>query len=145
LIGQRPGEVAKMQPEEITTYQGKPVWKIPAHKYKTGREHWVPLTAPVLELIEPGLKNDYVFFSDYHGGARLDRLRARVNDVRKADGRKPMAQCVLHDLSAYFAAVAAFSINAATSCACERKIAWLPGSSMTSDCARFVMIARGPG
>jgi hypothetical protein len=27
---------------------------------------------------------------------------------------------------AYFAAVAAFSINTATSCACERKIAWLP-------------------
>jgi len=40
---------------------------------------------------------------------------------------------------AYFAAVAAFSINAATSCACERKIAWLPGSSMTCDWARFAM------
>src|SRR5262245_31577901 len=40
---------------------------------------------------------------------------------------------------AYSAAVAAFSINAATSDACERKIAWLPGSSMTCDCARFVM------
>src|SRR5262249_6335533 len=38
---------------------------------------------------------------------------------------------------AYFAAVAAFSINAATSRACERKIAWLPGSSMTCDWARF--------
>jgi hypothetical protein len=42
-------------------------------------------------------------------------------------------------LSAYSAAVAAFSINAATSGACERKIAWLPGSSMTCDCARFAM------
>src|SRR5262245_57872214 len=40
---------------------------------------------------------------------------------------------------AYSAAVAAFSINAATSGACERKIAWLPGSSMTCDCARLVM------
>ena len=40
---------------------------------------------------------------------------------------------------AYFAAVAAFSINADTSCACERKIAWLPGSSMTCDWARFAM------
>jgi Cytochrome P460 len=40
---------------------------------------------------------------------------------------------------AYFAAVAAFSINLATSRGCERKIAWLPGSSMTCDCARFVM------
>src|SRR5262249_16335481 len=28
----------------------------------------------------------------------LDRLREQVNDVRKADGRKPMAQRVLHDL-----------------------------------------------
>src|SRR5262245_54279209 len=40
---------------------------------------------------------------------------------------------------AYFAAVAAFSINAATSRGCERKIAWLPGSSMTCDWARFAM------
>jgi hypothetical protein len=40
---------------------------------------------------------------------------------------------------AYFAAVAAFSINAATSRPCERKIAWLPGSSMTCDWARFAM------
>src|SRR5262245_50545150 len=40
---------------------------------------------------------------------------------------------------AYFAAVAAFSINAATSRARERKIAWLPGSSMTCDWARFAM------
>ena len=29
--------------------------------------------------------------------------------------------------------------TAATSCACERKIAWLPGSSMTCDWARFAM------
>jgi hypothetical protein len=40
---------------------------------------------------------------------------------------------------AYCAAAAAFSINAATSGACERKIAWLPGSSMICDWARFVM------
>ena len=40
---------------------------------------------------------------------------------------------------AYFAAVAAFSINAATSGARERKFAWLPGSSMTCDWARFAM------
>src|SRR5262249_56621009 len=45
----------------------------------------------------------------------------------------------IFDRMAYFASVAAFSINAATSGACERKIAWLPGSSMTCDCARFVM------
>jgi hypothetical protein len=49
--------------------------------------------------------------------------------------------CVSATVSAmaYFAAVAAFSINAATSRACERKIAWLPGSSMTCDWARFAM------
>jgi hypothetical protein len=40
---------------------------------------------------------------------------------------------------AYFAAVAAFSISAATSCARERVIAWLPGSSMTCDWARVAM------
>src|SRR6516165_1453172 len=49
--------------------------------------------------------------------------------------------CVSATVSAlaYFASVAAFSINAATSFAWERKIAWLPGSSMTCDWARFVM------
>src|SRR5262249_6522218 len=40
---------------------------------------------------------------------------------------------------AYFAALAALSINAASWRACERKIAWLPGSSMTCDWARFAM------
>ena len=40
---------------------------------------------------------------------------------------------------AYFAAVAAFSINVATSGACARKTAWLLGSSMTCDWARFAM------
>ena len=51
------------------------------------------------------------------------------------------ARCVSATVSAmaYFAALAAFSINAATSRACERKIAWLPGSSMTCDWARFAM------
>jgi hypothetical protein len=41
--------------------------------------------------------------------------------------------------TAYFAALAAFSINAATSFACARKTAWLLGSSTTCDCARFAM------
>jgi hypothetical protein len=43
------------------------------------------------------------------------------------------------EMMAYCAAVAAFSINAATSGACERKIAWLPGSSMASDLAGCAM------
>src|SRR5262249_7079903 len=50
-----------------------------------------------------------------------------------------LALALLSRRWAYSAAVAAFSINAATSCACERKIAWLPGSSMTCDWARFDM------
>ena len=40
---------------------------------------------------------------------------------------------------AYFAAAAAFSIWAATSPAWDRKIAWLPTSSMVWDWARFAM------
>lgn len=40
---------------------------------------------------------------------------------------------------AYFAAFAAFSISAATSLACDRKMAWLPGSSMVSDLDRLLM------
>ena len=60
--------------------------------------------------------------------------------VRDSATKCPLCAKSRHwETMAYFASVAAFSINAATSGACERKIAWLPGSSMTCDCARFVM------
>ena len=63
----------------------------------------------------------------------------RHTDIRPRDHDVCFGARSRHrETMAYFASVAAFSINAATSGACERKIAWLPGSSMTCDWARFV-------
>ena len=39
----------------------------------------------------------------------------------------------------YSAALAAFSISAATSLGCARNVTWLPGSSIVSDLARRLM------
>jgi hypothetical protein len=94
------------------------------------------------------------------GGLVLHPARRRACGLRRSgNGGVPAGACTLRmvggppsttfatksatsrhwETMAYFAAVAAFSINAATSRACERKIAWLPGSSMTCDWARFAM------
>jgi integrase len=44
LTGQRPGEVGAMELQDIITKDGAPAWLIPASKYKTGKEHAVPLS-----------------------------------------------------------------------------------------------------
>jgi integrase len=105
LTGQRPGEVAGMRPDEIEEYRGTPVWRIPAERYKLNKEHWVPLTPAALAIIEPGLKGEYVFsFSGrakqtpIGNGRTMNRLRARVNELRKQEGRKPMPNWTRHDL-----------------------------------------------
>jgi len=105
LTAQRPGEVAALQSGELGRYLGTPVWKIPPKKYKTKIEHWVPLTPAALAMIDDEAERDYVF-SDFRGGIRpisgitksMDRLRARINDMRKAEGRKPMPHWTRHDL-----------------------------------------------
>jgi bifunctional non-homologous end joining protein LigD len=90
--------------------------------YCSGRsKHWVKVKNPAA----PDAKLDVRY--DLDSGAK-----ANIAALHRARRRYWVKM-------AYFAALAAFSINAATSCACERKIAWLPGSSMTCDWARFAM------
>jgi hypothetical protein len=70
---------------------------------------------------------------------RLDPLRATSGLLRSTDINGP-AQLVLFvdrtrhwETIAYFTAFAAFSMSAAISRRCKRKIAWGPGSSMVWD------------
>jgi len=105
LTGQRPGEVSGMQPDEIGEHRSMPVWCIPAERYKGNKEHVVPLTQPVLDLIAPGLEGDYVFPFSARGknvptgnNRTMVRIRKRVNDLRKQEGRKPMPNWTRHDL-----------------------------------------------
>src|SRR5262245_35831784 len=73
------------------------------------------------------------------GHARMRTLCPESGQVDRHLAKSALCQSRHWETMAYFAALAALSINAATSRACERKIAWLPGSSMTCDWARFAM------
>ncbi|MGJ8596522.1 tyrosine-type recombinase/integrase [Sulfitobacter sp.] len=61
LTGSRTAEVLKMQWEELDFDTG--IWTCPAERMKGYEEHRVPLTAQMLEIIEPlkTLKSDFVF------------------------------------------------------------------------------------
>ena len=92
----RRGEPAGMHTDEIDG----DLWTIPAARYKNGRDHTIPITATVRELI--GQPEGLVFtngerpFSNFVRNKRaLDQEIARI---RKAEGRPPMKQWQLHDL-----------------------------------------------
>jgi integrase len=101
FTGQRRGDVAGLCAEEI---QDGDIWVIPGSRYKSGREHVVPLTATMRDLIArkgtkaglvfPGI-NGRVFRGWGRAKARLDR---RINALRAADGLGPMPGWTLHDL-----------------------------------------------
>jgi integrase len=112
LSGQRRDEVARMRWDEI---EGD-VWTIPAVRYKTKRDHVVPLTLGMLAEIgampvrkasagaTPKDAGPFVFsttdgdkpFSGY-GKAKI-ALDAAISVVREKEGRGAMAPWVLHDL-----------------------------------------------
>jgi hypothetical protein len=56
-----------------------------------------------------------------------------TDELSERDGVADVPGSRDRETIAYFAAVAAFSINAATSRGCKRKMAWGPGSSMVWD------------
>ena len=61
LTGSRTTEVLKMRWEELDLDAG--VWTCPEERMKGNEEHRVPLTAQMLEIVEPlkALKSDFVF------------------------------------------------------------------------------------
>ena len=78
-------------------------WIIPKERYKTGKEHLIPLI-PAIKKLLPADANGFVFpgrgrATPFTGHTRAKhRLDRKINEVRKRNGRKPMAHWVLHDL-----------------------------------------------
>jgi integrase len=81
-------------------------WIVPEarHKGKGKGDHVVPLTDGLLALIGPKQKAGYVFTSDggktsFKGFSKAKAaLDAKLAEIRKAAGRKPMQPWVFHDL-----------------------------------------------
>lgn len=100
LTGQRIGEVGKMRWDEVSNA----VWKIPADKYKTGREHVVPLTPATCELLDNlPMSGDYVFGrkgkTPYSGFSKLKKqLDREIASLWADDHDAPMPHWVFHDL-----------------------------------------------
>ena len=78
-------------------------WTAPAGRNKGGRDHLVPLTDAVIDLL--GERRAGFVFSSDHGKTPFSgfskakaALDAKLAELRKRDGHKPMAPWVLHDL-----------------------------------------------
>jgi integrase len=88
LTGQRRSEVAGMTWDELDLTAR--TWTVPAARAKNGREHQVPLSAPVMTILEtlPRVGSTYVFTTNgatsvsgfSRGKARLDAALKAAND-----------------------------------------------------------------
>jgi integrase len=80
------------------------IWTIPASRYKTKRDHVIPLSKEAKAAIGKLGKPGFVFSSD--GGATAINgwsktkvaLDAEIAGIREAAGRKPMEPWTFHDL-----------------------------------------------
>ena len=108
LTAQRRDEVAHMTRNEVDK---DGIWVIPAHRYKTKRPNYVPLSKAALDLIDvqPKLDNcDLIFPSQvktpYSGfaksKAKLDKavLAAMKSQTKKGAKVEPIPNWTLHDL-----------------------------------------------
>jgi integrase len=108
LTAQRHGEVAGMSHREIGT---DGVWAIPAERYKTKRQNFVPLSQAALTIIKTQQKLgdcDYVFPTKAKtpytrsgkNKGKLDKavLAAMVKEARNASTVEPIPNWTLHDL-----------------------------------------------
>jgi integrase len=99
LSGQRRAMVGNARWEEI---EGRD-WIVPASRNKGKVDHLVPLTDGLLALLGPKGKG-YVLTSDggktaFSGFSKAKTaLDAKLAEIRKAAGRKPMQPWVFHDL-----------------------------------------------
>jgi integrase len=106
LTATRRGESADMATTEL---EGE-IWTIPAARYKTKRDHVIPLSAPARELIASAApakpaKNAHFVFSTTSGAkpfsgfskskTALDKV---IAELRAREGRPPMESWTLHDL-----------------------------------------------
>jgi integrase len=100
LTAQRREELAQMRVEEI---EGE-TWIIPGERYKTKLPSAVPLTAAARGQLGTLPTTGFVFSTTegkrpFSGFSKAKRaLDKKIAELRKADGRKPMPDWVLHDL-----------------------------------------------
>jgi integrase len=88
LTGARRTEAAEAQWSEIN-FEDK-TWTIPAHRYKSGTAHIVPLSAPAIALLEERPqteKQPYIFATSrgYPAGAQFGAVMIDLREKTKAD------------------------------------------------------------
>jgi integrase len=106
LTATRRGEAADMSTTEL---EGK-LWTIPAARYKTKRDHVIPLAATASALIAASApakptKNAHFVFSTTNGAVAFSGFSKGKNELDKAiaklrarEGRPPMEDWTFHDL-----------------------------------------------
>jgi integrase len=102
----RRGEAADM----ATTELDGDVWTIPAARYKTKRDHVIPLSASALDMIrsvapDKPARNAHFVFSTTNGAVAFagfskskTALDKAIAELREREGRPPMEDWTLHDL-----------------------------------------------
>lgn len=106
LTACRRDEVAGMHDSELeragdTSPTGAPIWTIPESRYKTKRDHVVPLTAAVLALLPD---REGFIFPNRDGGSFSSFSRAKagidaaIAKQREREGREAMPEWTIHDL-----------------------------------------------
>jgi len=115
LTACRRGDVAGMHTRELergskrvaavggTSTKDATLWTIPAARYKTERDHMLPLIEAIKKYL-PERKNGFVFSCD--GGKTpikgfhtpLLEVKAKIAEIRRKENRGPMAPWSLHDL-----------------------------------------------
>jgi integrase len=106
LTATRRGESADMATTEL---EGE-IWTIPAARYKTKRDHVIPLSSAAAELIRAHApakpaKNAHFVFSTTNGAkafAGFSKAKAELDEaisaIREREGHPPMESWTLHDL-----------------------------------------------
>lgn len=91
LTGQRRGETSIMKWADLTLEAKEPTWRIPAENAKNWREHFVPLSAQLVERLgKMEKRGKYVFTTDgktpISGFSKVKKaLDAKVKEVRPDD------------------------------------------------------------
>ena len=85
LTGQRRGEVAGMTWAELDLDAS--IWRIPGSRTKSGREQIIPLSAPVLEIIDGQARSNYLVFPGKNGVvlAGFNKLKSRLDREMAAE------------------------------------------------------------
>jgi integrase len=99
LTGQRRDEVAGMRWQEVDLEQK--LWTLPAERSKNRREHVVPLSAPVVEIIAalPRFDSDFLFSAGKTPPSGFSKAKPRLDKAgAEVLGAGGLPHWVLHDI-----------------------------------------------